>query len=105
MTLNRTTAHYPGHDGLRRSAMISARGSTTFRTMEHGVLFSIAMGEGLGGGDGAGERRCIVYRGDIGIGMELSIRRNFGMITFMGSIGIEGDTQVGKNVAERNGEK
>ena len=76
--------------------MISARGSTTFRTMGHGVMFSIVMGEGLGGGDGAGEMRCIVYRGDIGIGMGLSIRRNFGMITFMGSTGIEGDTQAGK---------
>lgn len=76
--------------------MISARGSTTFRTMEHGVLFSIAMGEGPGEGNGAGERRCIVYRGDIGIGMGLSIRRNFGMITFMASTGIEGNTQVGK---------
>lgn len=76
--------------------MISARGSTTFRTMEHGVLFSIVMGEGLGGGNGVGERRCIVYRGDIGIGMGLSTLRNFGMIIFMASTGIEGNTQVGK---------
>ncbi|KAJ5498258.1 hypothetical protein N7453_007309 [Penicillium expansum] len=72
------------------SAMISARGSITFRTMGRGVLLSIAMGEGLGEGNGLGRRRCIVCRGDIGIGMELSIRRNFGTIAFMGSTGIEG---------------
>lgn len=64
--------------------------------MEHGVMLSIAMGEGLGGGNGAGEMRRIVYRGDIGIGRGMSIQRISGMIPFMAITGTEGNTQVGK---------
>ncbi|KAJ5920578.1 hypothetical protein N7516_011436 [Penicillium verrucosum] len=47
-------------------------------------------------GNGAGEMRRIVYRGDIGIGRGMSIQRISGMIPFMAITGIEGNTQVGK---------
>jgi hypothetical protein len=64
------------------------------RTVERGVLLSIAMGEGFGRANGSGRRKCIVCRCGIGIAMGSNIPQNFGMIVFMGNMEIEGPDRM-----------
>jgi hypothetical protein len=57
--------------------------------MELGVRLNTVMEGVRREVNGLGRMRCIVYRGGIGTEMGLNIRQTFGMILFMGGIGIE----------------
>lgn len=88
MSGNRDAGPFRGHSGMPTRDTTFAQGNTPSRMMELGVVCGIAMEQLRGGADGAERRkRCIVYQGDIGIGMGLSVLGTIGTILFMEDIG------------------